>query len=456
MTKGFTPYPGSGVALSNSSAGAAIKCEGTVTDTYTWEPDGSILDDPPPTKVLVHEATDVSYDAVGSAGTCSGTATTGMPGETGAGNDQQDDGNPSHPGMAKGSRHGERWRVIDGGPTVTVTSPQMSVSCAGSSRAQVTRNFTSTVAEIYVTFSCIDTNTSKNAVWGKFGAQRCLVGMGITAGVTITPDAPPTYTAPGATVPFKDYDISKANDDQLTALDGTFALVPHFFNADKGKASVTCTGKTHGVDFTVTNDLTVERPDNLVWTATAGQVLKSTDRYGVYGNSNVVPNIVNGMDWDANLALPSGFSGATLTFTQKATLTRDEYYKPGQPVAHKVNQYHGKPGLDRDFTYFGTFSPPHGHGGDNPVQPYNNNLSSSVSSDSFEVWLMFKPAVSDAAWVPLQTHTWSWNAKVEWQNSVYVLTVTQAPQDATPTDTSSHPQWNFVVPSPQAMVPAAP
>ena len=104
-----------------------------------------------------------------------------------------------------------------------------------------------------------------------------------------------------------------------------------------------------------------------------------------------------GMNWVASMTMPSGYNDGTIAFVQKITMTRDDYFKTGQSSPHNINQYHSQLGLDAGYLFFGSFQSTYGHSNDSPQQGYNTNMQSSVSSDSFDTWLMFLPSGNDSA-----------------------------------------------------------
>ena len=78
---------------------------------------------------------------------------------------------------------------------------------------------------------------------------------------------------------------------------------------------------------------------------------------------------------------------------------------------------------------------------DSPGTTLLPSMNVVVVNDSFKMYLMFKPDVADAIWVPLKLVAWGWSAEVSRQGDSWTLVSNSNPEPEVH-DTSQHPVWN--------------
>ncbi len=75
-----------------------------------------------------------------------------------------------------------------------------------------------------------------------------------------------------------------------------------------------------------------------------------------------------------------------------------------------------------------------------------NGLSSAYKkvtvSDSFTMFLMFKPTVSDSIWVPLRSVNWSWTGEASKDSQGQWSLDASSKNTGNSSETSTHPTWS--------------
>ena len=135
-----------------------------------------------------------------------------------------------------------------------------------------------------------------------------------------------------------------------------------------------------------------------------------------------------GISFSRTITVPSGFSGSTQWVQLTDPLRR-----------RKLNdgtwQRWAGAGLDTNYPYNTGAST-----NDSPGTPLTSSYLNKTVSDSFEMYLMFKPSGTDTIWVPLKRTDWSWSGAASRSGSNWSLDSSSNPTPST-TDTTSHPVW---------------
>ncbi len=78
--------------------------------------------------------------------------------------------------------------------------------------------------------------------------------------------------------------------------------------------------------------------------------------------------------------------------------------------------------------------------------PLPSPVQSITTSNTWTMWLMFKPTGANSVWVPLKKATWSWSTSATRQSDgTYVKGTSTDPSNVTFEDTIQYPQWSNLI-----------
>jgi hypothetical protein len=132
-----------------------------------------------------------------------------------------------------------------------------------------------------------------------------------------------------------------------------------------------------------------------------------------------------------NLVIPSGFSGDT-QLVQIVDSTERLLVK----INGKKMRQSGEGVLDTSF--------PYGIDWDAPKQPLDPDDVRAKATDSFTMYLVFKPSTPNSIWVPIRKVSWSWSGDGLYNGT---LTASSHSPSQTGVDVTVHPQWSINVTS---------
>jgi hypothetical protein len=143
-----------------------------------------------------------------------------------------------------------------------------------------------------------------------------------------------------------------------------------------------------------------------------------------------------------NFSVPSQFAGNTnINWFQVATSqTRREQASSGTWYQQLgTNLCDGGTALGSEFPYGFDPSFIYPRTSDSPKSRSLANYIGVSYSDSFDMWLMYKP--NGGQWVPLQKVSWHWDGAGNWNGTNWVMTSHTDPGNHSGTDTTTHPIW---------------
>lgn len=127
-----------------------------------------------------------------------------------------------------------------------------------------------------------------------------------------------------------------------------------------------------------------------------------------------------------NLVIPSGFSGSTELVQIVDSTTRTQLKNTGTRITLS-----GTGLLDTTF--------PYGLSYDSPAQPFDADALQVTVSDTFTIYLFFKPSLANSIWVPLRKISWSWSGDASVSGT---LNSSSHSSSQTGIDATLHPQWS--------------
>ncbi|MGI9069599.1 MAG: hypothetical protein ACR2HX_24735 [Pyrinomonadaceae bacterium] len=183
-----------------------------------------------------------------------------------------------------------------------------------------------------------------------------------------------------------------------------------------------------GINLTKTATFNVKRPTAAVTTSTGTIAVDSawndlTMHFGILGSA--------GISFSRTLTIPAGFSGDT-AWVQTVTPLHRRKLNDGA-----WERWTGA-GLDETFPYDSTAS--------TNDSPRSGALTSSyleyTTSDSFEMWLMFKPSGASSIWVPLRRVPWSWSGTTVRSGATWSLS-SSSHSVTSDADSTAFPIWTY-------------
>lgn len=223
----------------------------------------------------------------------------------------------------------------------------------------------------------------------------------------------------------------------FTWIDGGGASVEDFVSKEVDfKATI------GGDDVTGKSTFHVKRPVVPITTTTTSTSIQP-DKNGaqlIFSNLNLDPGI--SFTYTALPMIPSTFSGDT-QWVQVVNSSSRIVTVNGKDLYN--NSFHGLDGCyPYDFRNQKT--------DDSPVLgglPSLSRLDTGIATtdDTYTMWLMFKPDLSNGVWVPIKKVDWYWNAEGDWTGIKWVVNTTNTHNASNPTfvDTLDFPRWSTLV-----------
>lgn len=146
-----------------------------------------------------------------------------------------------------------------------------------------------------------------------------------------------------------------------------------------------------------------------------------------YGNYNAP-----GISFSRTATIPAGFSGDFQYWQRVDSTTRRRQKNDGSWMKLEATN-----ALDTHLPYAATAT-----ADDSPGVPLSGSYKKATASDSFTMWLMFKPTGSDSIWVPLRSVSWGWSGTAVKNDSGEWSLENQNTYTGNCIVTTNHPTWN--------------
>jgi hypothetical protein len=274
------------------------------------------------------------------------------------------------------------------------------------------------------------TDTTTNVIVG----QQISLSAAVNPPITIQS---PQWTIPGTRI--GNYVVTYTNPTSATS-----GVVTQLTTANLSQSSITFYwvdgGENREVKYSFTSGgksysgkatFNVKRPTVEVTTVTGTVVVAQP--FGqlelVYGNV-FIPGI---KFTRANLSIPMGFSGDTY-WVQVANVTRTRRRNDG------TDDIFTGSGLDNRFSY-SVNDPNATQTNDSPGLALTSDYTNASVTDSYQMWLMFKPSSTGSIYVPLRKVDWSWSGTATRSGSQWTLTNSSNTQNPASADSTTHPTW---------------
>ena len=482
-------------------------CTGTITTTFTWQPDPgqTLTSDPPPLNVILQETC-----MAAASGNSIPAATVGGSCDNGLGASQASltqtvtpYGSPPifYTEYGSGLVNSTRYQIITGTPTITLTCPASArVSCLQGTNASLRY----TAAVYPVTISLAGTTLDG-------GLYKLLTGQQVTATLNSPYPVDPNSYAWDASNVFKDYNTSLASNQFVWLADADYFRPSFvFYDATSGILPLTCSATIICPDGTrlsvnVLRDITILKPTETPWTISTTAPDDGPFFYDYLVNGAFSPQYGVQVTWNpVAITVPPPFTGGQACFAQIASLNRVATRAALNGASNTYSVLPVSQGLDTGFPYkiayqldangkltpgannkYPILSPPQwntpgtGAGGDQPFtlcEPVlvngdmgGSDWRSSTANDQFDTWTMYRPPAvgsQSTIWVPLKTIHWAWSgsASVHTDGNGNVIThpdgnaqwfyiIPPVNPAGNPTDTTAFPTWTAIIPYGIAMGP---
>jgi hypothetical protein len=279
------------------------------------------------------------------------------------------------------------------------------------------------VVEVHILQNGADiTNTTQDVIVGE---KISLTAEVQPSGTTFTNQQ---WTVPGSRV--ANY-VATLSSGTLTPLSNLAGSSVDFYWVDGGDGrqvqySITIDGIPLGSAAT----FNVKRPTATVTTSTGTIAVRSEGTACVlrFGNPTT-----HGIDFSSSLQLPQGFSGAA-QWVQIVTVNRSF-----KDTSNNCWQFSAT-GLDTTYPYDSASSTE-----DSPGSILESDQTTQNVSDSFQMWLMFRPP--GGIWIPLRVVSWGWSASARQDGSgCSGWTIVSSSKTAVSvSDTTEHPRWSLAI-----------
>lgn len=406
-----------------------MTCSGEITAHFTWKPDPSNPNEPPPASAVVQQDCMVQCYLSGGTGS-TGSYATGL-GQSGSG---------SGPYDTVYTRYGTKFTVQSNpGPSFSLSpgcSPSVSATVAPTGACGGLVEYSATAYNVLVGLGGATPNTDSSL--------NILIGQGCTGTLSASPATLSNYqwTIPGTV--FNSFVVA---DDQ------SYGYVHNIFGDEYEKPNP----HWHwSKDETVTVSCTAQASVNgqAIGTVTGQQQVKIWAPYYYFGNDtggvfidpyspgnwllqarNIPNTSPRGSNWQGRVTTPDLFSNngyGAWHFVQIITPGRSKTLTGGGALNCTEN---GNVGLDTSYPYpVGRSSDPflallNGWSaddglhvtGDSPRTGLDDTIAHANIDENFSVYMMYLPPNSDSQWVPLHKFQWRWYADdaipgVSWTN----------------------------------------
>lgn len=282
--------------------------------------------------------------------------------------------------------------------------------------------------------------------------NKTIVGERINLTAEVLPSG--TLSNHSWTIPqtaIKDFVVSQDQTQGNTvAVDGlntssvNFVWVDGDINGNIVK-SVTYNGVVNGLSVQGQASFTVLRP-----TTTSSAQTNATTEIGIIrGNSELHLGDPDGIP---GIKFLRGLVSVPLPFTNTSWQTQwVQLYDSRNINLTLVNGQTGSTndsGLDGCYPYAAVNSPT---ASDSPgfilsSPPLPSPVQSITISNTWTMWLMFKPSGANSVWVPLKKASWSWSSSATRQpDGTYIKGTSNDPSNVTFVDATQHPQWSNLI-----------
>ena len=468
---GSSTFQGGNYGGYGGDAGGTVNasCTGTITTTFTWQPDPgqTLTSDPPPLNVILQETC-----MAAASGNSIPAATVGGSCDNGLGVRQASltqtvtpYGSPPifYTEYGSGLVNSTRYQIIAGTATITLTrTPSATVSCLQGVNASL--RYTASASPVILTLS----GTTKDS-----NGNNILIGQGCTGTLTAIGYTLSNFqwTIPGDT--FKSFVMGNSSGSLISNSE-PYSQVNYLLSADLTQPSPHWFWK-HGADFGEPQTVfcTAQASINGVVIGTVkGQktVLVWKPYYKFLPNARGVTivgtpgvsgvEVVGNIDWSAAVGTPDLFRAywggpGIWQFTQLCSIYR---YAP--PPVLLINNS-GRFVLDAEFNYSSKDGAPwpadstsdipdERTSGDAPTEGLfaHDNM---IIDDNFQTYMMYEPPGNDIQWVPLNNMSWAWQCNVNYVNlpgqaSYYNPNPPGIISVVSDTQTSNFPIWNNYYP----------
>ncbi len=421
---------GAGTFFANVGGGGSQTVSGEVTVTFVWAPDGGA--DAPPASTFVTINSTTSSEAAGP--NCLAIAICGLPGSTTT-------NSPFSP-YYMWQDDAATYTFVQSEPGDSFTyklSPSLeAVRSWGSCQATVSAGTTPVVMGFLGATGSAGTGYSllvgQNVEACVSAGTATFSGMYWRVDDYSTVNLDPPYPA----VPEYSSFVASLNSGhayRYLAFDDGATYGPSYF-ADpethyyRASGTATFNGKTYQVMATGT--IAICEPDTTADSACApfGGLAASAPGIEVIGYWPIPDGVLTGtpsIKWTVSVATPASFGHLGQGLWQLVQLVT-----PGRSMVRGdgsswVLQNQGLTGLDTSLPYAPTSGQNDPNSGypddgtvrserdgltDSPVQPFQTDATSVTISDSYEMFLMYRPFDSGlgSEWVPLRHTPWTWNA----------------------------------------------
>ena len=427
---GTTTWGGGNDAYPNGKA-VSFTCSGPITATFTWKPDPSNPNEPPPDSVLVEQ--DCSVKCYLSGGT--GSYATGL-GRSGSG-----DGYLSDTLYSVKTNPGTSFSITPAcSPSITATSKTTDGGCGA------TISYSATAAYVLNLSGGIGPTTAKSLLIGQLLTASLSTGALTQSGWN--------WTVSGGS-PFKDYVATNSGAVYTPFSPRTTASMNCYF-AKPDTPTVSCTAHlavppgtfpTAGLTVTTTQTLTTVKPN-----ASLSIIIGSVNTEPGYPSNPTFVQLqrfpqtqpvnddettyASGITFSGTITTPSayvlGSDYGSWNWTQLMTASRQEkyngaYWKLALTTTSPPTIINNLKLLDGGYPYSGWYPAngvPTGNS-DSPSQGLDPSpaIREHDVSDNFDDYLMYQPPGTKSLPVPLKETDWYWtfqalkNAANVWSTS---------------------------------------
>jgi hypothetical protein len=205
---------------------------------------------------------------------------------------------------------------------------------------------------------------------------------------------------------------------------------------DGSNRVVQCSATVNGLKITGKTTFNVLKPTATITTHTTSVNVDTFLGYLGFYDPNT---FAEGIAFTNTMTIPSGFSG-TNEWVQ-IVLNPYRARLDTNSVWWVFTENGAAPYLDTSYPYTNRFGITANIAYDSPSSPLLNGYSEIIATNSFKMWLMFKP--TGGQWVPLRTVTWNWSGTAILSGSNWTLISPSWSTNPPDADAgATFPQWN--------------